>query len=126
MKLYEASLGLEYLHDLLVVHGDLKAVSTIVLCSVVPVSHGMLQTNILIDENGVACLADFGLSRIKSHATVTAVFTTGARPRQGTMRWMAPEQLRGSEPSRSSDIYSFAMTIYEVCIEVQGMLRWLV
>ncbi|KDQ12658.1 hypothetical protein BOTBODRAFT_414223 [Botryobasidium botryosum FD-172 SS1] len=49
--LHQASLGLVYLHKNAVIHGDLKA------------------TNILVDERGVACLCDFGLSRIRTHTT---------------------------------------------------------
>ncbi|KIP07762.1 hypothetical protein PHLGIDRAFT_60252, partial [Phlebiopsis gigantea 11061_1 CR5-6] len=92
-QLHEASSGLQYLHDQSIVHGDLKA------------------TNILIDENGAACLSDFGLSRIKLQTTT--IINPSSQPQKGTARWMAPEQLQGSSASRSSDIYSFAMTIYE-------------
>ncbi|KIP10766.1 hypothetical protein PHLGIDRAFT_64906, partial [Phlebiopsis gigantea 11061_1 CR5-6] len=93
--LYEASQGLVYLHDKKIIHGDIKA------------------TNILIDADGTACLADFGLSRVKLQTTVA--LNLDPTPQKGTVRWMAPEQLGGSSASRKTDIYSFAMTIYEVC-----------
>ncbi|KAJ6542671.1 kinase-like domain-containing protein, partial [Mycena capillaripes] len=44
IKLYKIAQGLEYLHSCKIVHGDLRG------------------SNILIDENWNACLADFGLS----------------------------------------------------------------
>lgn len=71
-----------------------------------------LQNNILVDENGVACLADFGLSHIKLQTTT--MVSLEPQPFLGAIRWMAPELLGGGNRSLASDIYSFAMTIYEV------------
>lgn len=71
-----------------------------------------LQNNILVDEYGTACLADFGLAHVK-YGTTRLLQPTN-QPQMGTTRWMAPERLDGRVASRSSDIYSFAMTIYEV------------
>lgn len=78
-----------------------------------------IQNNILIDERGVACLSDFGLSRIKLQTTTTVGPNSENQKQQGTARWMAPEHLAGGTASKKSDIYSFAMTIYEVsCLAV--------
>ncbi|EIN11966.1 kinase-like protein, partial [Punctularia strigosozonata HHB-11173 SS5] len=90
----EAILGLIYLHEHSVVHGDLKA------------------SNILIDERGVACLADFGLSKLRMHTTTIRSRSTG-RMGTGTSRWMSPEQMCLGIINRKTDIYSLAMTIYE-------------
>lgn len=94
--------GLGYLHRMGMVHGDLKG------------------ANILIDSDGHARLSDFGLtSVIYDGDTVNTVTTTSIA--HGSTRWMAPELLNPesigesrSRPSRRSDIYSFAMVMYEV------------
>jgi serine/threonine protein kinase len=80
-----------YLHSKNVIHGDLKG------------------TNVFIDDSGKACIADFGLGRIKANATSRTV-TKGP---VGTLRFMAPEQMEGNS-IKASDMYSFAMTMYEV------------
>ena len=103
--------GLRYLHDQNpgLVHGDIKGVSqtyTPKTLSNAP------QANILIDSNGDARLADFGLMSItESHA----IANTTKKGEQGSLRWMAPELL-GSEAkkTRASDVYALAMTILEV------------
>ncbi|PSS36757.1 hypothetical protein PHLCEN_2v1388 [Hermanssonia centrifuga] len=95
--LYEASLGLVYLHQHSVIHGDLKA------------------TNILVDSRGEACLSDFGLSRIKVHSTT--IRKSKPSEMQGTTRWMSPEQMSVGVTTKKTDVYSFAMTIYEVSIK---------
>lgn len=113
-QLHQASLGLRYLHSQFVVHGDLKAVCLHYRDIRTPFLTLTPQANILIAQDGSACLADFGLSRVKYETT--KLFKPDKR-RQiaiGTVRWMAPEQLDGHPASRSSDIYSFAMTIIEV------------
>ncbi|KAF7374462.1 Kinase-like protein [Mycena sanguinolenta] len=94
--LYEIAQGLQYLHSRNVVHGDLRG------------------TNILINDDWSACLADFGLS-IFSDATF--FITTNRRP---SAYWMAPELLApnrfGMRFARTpaSDVYSFGC----VCLEL--------
>ncbi|EKM59924.1 uncharacterized protein PHACADRAFT_57584, partial [Phanerochaete carnosa HHB-10118-sp] len=94
IQLYEAALGLEYLHSNGVVHGDIKA------------------SNILIDEHGRACLSDFGLSQIKIHTT--SIRWQGTSPQHGTARWMSPEHMTEGVTNKRTDVYSFGMTMYEV------------
>ncbi|KAJ7782128.1 kinase-like domain-containing protein, partial [Mycena olivaceomarginata] len=65
--LHDVAVGLAFLHDAGVVHGDLKA------------------ENILVDKDGVACIGDFGISRIHG----VSGFTTSHRA--GTLVYMAPE-----------------------------------
>ena len=79
--------------------------------------------NILINSEGRACLANFGLAVITEETNSSEVgpnsYKTG-----GTIRWMAPEILspdrygynkraRGKLPSKSTDIYALGMTILE-------------
>lgn len=119
-QLHDASLGLVYLHVGMhdpVIHGDLKGVCFIVhpsqKTSVPCLQISIIQTNILVDEHGRACLADFGLSRIKVKGDTSPV-PTSYKERRGTVRWMSPESLRGGQSDEKTDIYSFGMTMYEV------------
>ena len=47
----------------------------------------IMGMNVLLTE-GNACLADFGLARVK---TETLAVSTGSSQAAGTLRWMAPE-----------------------------------
>ena len=79
------------------------------------------QGNILITEEGDGCLGDFGITGIITDPTVAEPgSTTISKP--GAVRYMAPELLSPSQfgltnrnPSKESDVYSLAMTAYEVC-----------
>ncbi|KAJ6587629.1 kinase-like domain-containing protein, partial [Mycena vulgaris] len=91
------SQGLAFLHDQKIVHGDLRG------------------SNILVDDNGHACLTDFGLA-VLSDATTTQT-PDGA----GSVQWMAPELFNPTafglqNPARTpaSDIYAFGC----VCLEL--------
>jgi serine/threonine protein kinase len=108
------SLGLEYLHTRKICHGDLKAVCRLgargsSLSQVRP------QINVLVEEYGRALLCDFGLTRIKADIT-SRTRTMGDTVVSGSRNWMAPELLLGSLPRTPSDVYSFGMTLYEVCV----------
>ncbi|KAJ7705082.1 kinase-like domain-containing protein, partial [Mycena olivaceomarginata] len=85
--------GLEYLHSLSVIHGDLKT------------------GNVLVDSRGIPQLCDFGLSRMMGQDSTVWDTTT-----KGTMRWMAPELLKGPGESATpkSDVYSYGMTCLEI------------
>ncbi|KAF8122546.1 kinase-like domain-containing protein [Boletus edulis] len=98
--------GLHYLHSQSVVHGDLSG------------------SNILIRENGIACIADFGLSTLLTELG-SPTFATSFRAR-GTLRWTAPELLdlevpeNGMEeesplaPTTQSDVYSFGGIVLQI------------
>lgn len=65
--------------------------------------------NILINESGVAKLADFGVAE-----TITRTLAPGqARDLLGTLAYLAPEVIHGAQPSPRSDVYSLALTLYE-------------
>ncbi|KAF5363231.1 hypothetical protein D9758_008382 [Tetrapyrgos nigripes] len=94
----EIAEGIKYLHSLSppVVHGDIKG------------------SNILVTDDHVCCLADFGLAAVaESHA----FSTTSTRP-GGTMRWLAPEVFLPNQfPNCSKlarDVYAFGCTVLEV------------
>jgi WD40 repeat protein len=77
-------------------------------------THGVIHrdvkpSNLLIDEHGQIWIVDFGLAKAPMHPTVT-------QPGEliGTLRYASPEQVRGDEFDRRSDIYSLGVTLYEV------------
>ncbi|KAH7474256.1 Serine/threonine-protein kinase TNNI3K [Phytophthora ramorum] len=95
--LHEAALGLEYLHERGIVHGDLR-------CSTV-----------LIGSDGLTKLANFGLSGSSKRPNLASSSVVGS------MRWQAPEVLEGKQPSCESDVYSLGMCILEAAT---GKLPW--
>jgi serine/threonine protein kinase len=78
-----------------------------------------IKANIMIDKDGNARLADFGLLTIVSDSTHPA--TTTSSEGSGTLRWMSPELLdperfgsKNSRPTKESDCYALGMVILEV------------
>ena len=75
------------------------------------------QANILINNNGCACLADFSLLKIASDQS-----TVISSCIESTMvQWMSPELidpesfgLEKTHPTKESDRYALGMVIYEV------------
>ena len=73
----------------------------------------------MIDQNGNACLADFGLLTFVSDPSNP---TSGSSiTNAGTTRWMSPELLypehfgfMQSRPTNESDCYALGMVIFEV------------
>ncbi len=63
--------------------------------------------NLLIDSYGVSKLADFGIARASSQASVTK---TGMLT--GSPAHIAPELIAGQRPTPASDLYSLASTIH--------------
>ena len=66
--------------------------------------------NILLTRDGEGRLTDFGIARASSDAT--AVTATGLL--MGTMRYLAPEQLRGGTSTPASDLHGLAAVAYEM------------
>ena len=65
----------------------------------------------MVDGSGHARIMDFGLATIvRDPSSVTSTSDGhGYSP-----RWTAPEVLRGAPVSKKSDVFSFAMVMYEV------------
>ncbi|KAJ7851493.1 kinase-like domain-containing protein [Mycena olivaceomarginata] len=97
--LFQVTSGLLYLHERnpAIVHGDLRG------------------ANVLVTEQGEACVADFGLALL---AESLAAMTFSSSKAPGNPRWLPPELLRpGSAEYRRNpavDAYSFAGLCYEV------------
>ena len=101
------------------VHGDLKGVRFTMLFSNKVQTLNLMQANILVSKDRCACLTDFGHVVFEGDLKHTA--TTQKSTCIGTPRWCPPELFDRRElgfswgsPTKKSDIYSMAMTIYEV------------
>jgi serine/threonine protein kinase len=64
--------------------------------------------NILITEEGVAKITDFGIARAAGDVQVTK---TGMFA--GTPAYLAPEVARGQDPTAASDVFSFGASLYD-------------
>jgi serine/threonine-protein kinase len=64
--------------------------------------------NVLIDDEGRARVADFGIARGGENSDITA---TGSV--MGTAQYLSPEQAQGKPTTPRSDIYSIGVILYE-------------
>jgi serine/threonine protein kinase len=89
--------GLEYLHAKQIVHRDLK------------------PSNVLIAQDGLVKLVDFGIARsAASGQTSLTTHLTHTGMVAGTESYMSPEQSEGQQIGSASDIYSLGVMWYEL------------
>jgi serine/threonine-protein kinase len=85
--------GMSVAHHAQIVHRDLK------------------PANILINDDGLAKIVDFGLAAAVSHMDSRL---TKSGVVVGTPTYMAPEQVRGGSLDARTDIYSLGVIMYEI------------
>ncbi|XP_076904193.1 serine/threonine-protein kinase STY46-like [Bidens hawaiensis] len=81
--------GMSYLHENNIIHRDLKS------------------ANLLMDENGIVKVSDFGVARVQNKSGVMTAET-------GTYRWMAPEVIEHRPYSHKADVFSFGIVVWEL------------
>jgi len=83
--------ALNYAHAREIVHRDFK------------------PQNVLMNENGLPKITDFGLARLARSSQLTQVGTVFGSP-----SYMSPEQAAGKKTDARSDIYSFGVVLYRM------------
>lgn len=78
-------------HKLGIIHRDLK------------------PSNLMITEEGVVKITDFGIAKVRNNSGQTRVST-----RVGSASYMAPEQILGRPVDEKTDIYIMGGTLYEL------------
>ncbi|CAM9693364.1 unnamed protein product, partial [Phaeothamnion confervicola] len=93
--MHQILLGVAYLHENRIIHRDIKG------------------ANVLITDQGIAKLADFGCSK-RLAGLCTASADGSLQAIQGSIPWMAPEVIKQSGHGRSADIWSVGATMIEM------------
>jgi len=83
--------GLHHAHEKGILHRDIK------------------PANLMLTREGIVKLMDFGIARMVGSQRLTR-----ADRIVGTLEYMAPELLDGSEPSVQSDLYAIGVLMYEL------------
>jgi len=86
--------AVQYAHDKGVLHRDIK------------------PSNVLVKDEGQVRLLDFGVAKLlehQRHESVTQVYG-----RMLTPEYASPEQIKGEEPQKTSDVYSLGVMLYEL------------
>ena len=85
--------GLGHAHNSDVVHRDIK------------------PSNIIVRPDGSVKVTDFGIAKITRDHKLTQTGQT-----MGTVRYMAPEQVRGREVDHRTDLYAVGISLYEAVV----------
>ena len=88
---FQIASALEMAHKNNIIHRDIK------------------PHNIIITEDGVAKVTDFGIAKAVSNSTITAFGTT-----IGSVHYFSPEHARGGFTDAKSDLYSLGVVMYEM------------
>jgi hypothetical protein len=92
--------GVQYLHDKGIAHRDIKG------------------ANVLVNDKGIAKLADFGCSKqfagMHHHGGGKGSLEATGLAFKGSVPWMAPEVVQQSSHGRKSDIWSIGCTVIEM------------
>lgn len=70
--------------------------------------------NILIDRKGTVKLTDFELGKVNALTTSLSLSQSHTGKLQGTLLYMAPEQMKGEEVDNRADIYSLGVIIFQM------------
>jgi serine/threonine protein kinase len=88
---HQALMGLGYAHSHGIIHRDIK------------------PSNLILTSSGIVKVMDFGIAKAGTSRLKTS---TGLR--MGTAYYMSPEQIRGEALDARSDLYSLAVTLYQL------------
>jgi serine/threonine protein kinase len=112
-KAQEVACGLKYLHENNVVHGDIKIVGG----SAVPYScyiySNAFQDNVLISDQGVAQISDFGIAQILGVQGYTTLTYRNVRYAAPELRPLS-DDVHDVRPTFASDIFSLGIFLLQV------------
>jgi serine/threonine-protein kinase len=91
--------GLQYAHDLAGSEGSPLGL----------VHRDISPDNILVHRNGAAKVVDFGIAKAANSSSQTRTGTL-----KGKVAYMPPEQLRGEQLDRRTDVFALGVVLYEL------------
>ena len=91
---HDVALGLGAAHKMGIVHRDVK------------------PQNIMLNDQGLVKLTDFGIASMYKDAEAERLTTTGMT--LGTVQYYAPEQAQGEIVSPAADVYALGIVMYEM------------